>query len=442
MEKKKTLTTLAIPICIETILYMMSGMVDTLMLSTVGDNAVGAVGTANTYIGIFIIMFGIITSGMTAVMTQNIGAGRDGVAYQARQLGMIFNGVLGILLGGFLAVYAGKILDVIGIADNLRQPANDYLKIVGGFAVLNALIPVFSGYLRAFGHTKQSLVASAIGNVLNLILNAIFLMVFKWSVKGVAIATVISRIVNLAILIIVSGSKIKAKQNPERLRLREIFVQIIKIGIPSALETVLYNVAMTLVTKFLNQMDPDGLNTTARSYTSQITNFSYCIGAALAQANAIMTGWRIGEKDYDACDRQTRKAAIFGVICAVSLETIFALAGGAIMTLFSKDPEMISLVKKLLTIDIILEIGRVTNLVYGNALKTSGDAVFPAVIAAVFMYVCAVGGTYFFGIHMGLCAIGAYIGLAMDECVRAIGMYFRWKSGKWRKMSLVTKQAG
>lgn len=60
-----------------------------------------------------------------------------------------------------------------------------------------------------------------------------------------------------------------------------------------------------------------------------------------------MTGWRIGEKDYDACDRQTRKAAIFGVICAVSLETIFALAGGAIMTLFSKDPEMISLVKKI-----------------------------------------------------------------------------------------------
>lgn len=132
---------------------------------------------------------------------------------------------------------------------------------------------LFSGYLRAFGHTKQSLVASAIGNVLNLILNAIFLMVFKWGVKGVAIATVISRIVNLAILIIVSGTKIKAKQNPERLRLREIFVQIIKIGIPSALETVLYNVAMTLVTKFLNQMDPDGLNTTARSYTSQITNF-------------------------------------------------------------------------------------------------------------------------------------------------------------------------
>lgn len=58
--KEKTLTTLAIPICIETILYMMSGMVDTLMLSTVGDNAVGAVGTANTYIGILSLCLALL----------------------------------------------------------------------------------------------------------------------------------------------------------------------------------------------------------------------------------------------------------------------------------------------------------------------------------------------------------------------------------------------
>lgn len=53
---------------------MLSGMVDTLMLSSVSDQAVGAVGTANTYIGVFIIMFGVISSGMIAVMSQNIGA--------------------------------------------------------------------------------------------------------------------------------------------------------------------------------------------------------------------------------------------------------------------------------------------------------------------------------------------------------------------------------
>ena len=55
-QRRKNLTQLFIPICLETLLYMLSGMVDTLMLSSVNDQAVGAVGTANTYIGIFIIM--------------------------------------------------------------------------------------------------------------------------------------------------------------------------------------------------------------------------------------------------------------------------------------------------------------------------------------------------------------------------------------------------
>jgi len=100
-QRRKNLTQLFIPICLETLLYMLSGMVDTLMLSSVNDQAVGAVGTANTYIGIFIIMFSVISSGMVAVMTQNIGAGRPGVAYQAKQLGLAFNAVLGVIMSLF-----------------------------------------------------------------------------------------------------------------------------------------------------------------------------------------------------------------------------------------------------------------------------------------------------------------------------------------------------
>lgn len=103
--QRKTLTQLSVPICFETLFYMLSGMVDTLMLSSVSDQAVGAVGTANTYISVFIIMFGVISSGMVAVMTQNIGAGKPGIAYQARQLGLIFNAVIGVLMSVFLAVF-------------------------------------------------------------------------------------------------------------------------------------------------------------------------------------------------------------------------------------------------------------------------------------------------------------------------------------------------
>ena len=435
--ERKTLTQLFVPICFETLFYMLSGMVDTLMLSSVSDQAVGAVGTANTYISVFIIMFGVISSGMVAVMTQNIGAGRPGIAYQARQLGLTFNAVIGVLMSVFLALFSGSMLRIVSIAPALMEPAETYLKIVGGACFLNALIPIFSSYLRVFGYTKHSLIGTIIGNVLNIVLNSIFLFVLDWGVMGVAVATVISRVVNLIIVAAMGAVLIKAKQSPDRLPAGRILGQIIKIGFPSACETALYNVAMTLIVRYMNQMDTDGMNVTARSYTMQIANFSYCIGAALAQANAIMTGWRIGAKEYDECNKGTKKAAIYGIIAATCFSVTFAAAGHFIVHIFTDDVQMINLVVKLLIVDIFLEFGRVTNLVYGQALKTSGDALFPVVMGAIFMYLFAVGGTYFLGIHLGLLAVGAYIAMAADECARAVGMVIRWKSGKWRNKRLV-----
>ena len=435
--ERKTLAQLSVPICLETLFYMLSGMVDTLMLSSVSDQAVGAVGTANTYIGVFIVMFGIISSGMVAVMSQNIGAGRPGIAYQARQLGMIFNAVIGILMSAVLAVFSGGILRMVSIAPALFEPAETYLKIVGGTCFLNALIPIFSSYLRVFGYTKHSLIGTIVGNILNIILNSVFLYVFHRGVMGVAVATVISRIVNLIIVAIMGAVLIKAKQSPERISPQKILAQIVKIGFPSALETALYNVAMTFIVRFMNQMDANGMNVTARSYAMQIADFSYCAGAALAQANAIMTGWRIGAKELEECDRGTRKAVIYGLVTATCFSMTFALSGRFIVHIFTDNTQMISLVVKLLIIDIFLEFGRVTNLVYSQALKTSGDALFPVIMGAIFMYLFAVGGTYFLGIHMGLLAVGAYIAMAGDECVRAVGMVLRWKSGKWKSKSLV-----
>lgn len=437
----KSFTKLYIPIALETLCYMLAGMVDTIMLSTVGDNAVGAVGTANTYINVFIIMFHVVSSGMIAVMTQYIGAKRVGVAYQARQLGTIFNALIGIVLSIFLYVFSGTILEVVGVAPLLMDYAKTYLKIVGGGCFLNALIPIFSSYLRAFGYTKQPLIATLTANVVNLCLNAVFLFGLHAGVAGVAVATVFSRILNLAIVIVISKILIKANEDSERLKNTEVFVQIIKVGLPSALETALYNAAMTLTIRFLNQMDESGFHVTARAYAAQIANFSYCVGAALAQANAIMTGWRIGEGDYEACDKGTKKAACIGIVVAAGLEAVFFLSADGLIRIFTEDTEMIRLVKILLAIDIVLEVGRVTNLVFGQALKTSGDAVFTTIIGVLFMYICMVGGTWFFGIYLNLLSVGAYIGLAIDECVRAIFMFLRWQSGKWRTKGFIQQRS-
>lgn len=65
---------------------------------------------------------------------------------------------------------------------------------------------------------------------------------------------------------------------------------------------------------------------------------------------------------------------------------------------------------------------------------------YTTVIAVTFMYVCMVGGTWFFGIHLNLLAVGAYIALAGDECVRAVFMFLRWQSGKWRTKGFIKEK--
>ena len=436
--KRKTLTQLFFPICIEILFFMMAGMVDTMMLSTVSDQAVGAVGTANTYIGIFIIMFSIVSSGMLAVMTQNIGAGRPGVAHRARQIGLLFNGGLGVVLSAILLFGAELILEGVGIAEALKGSAVVYLKIVGGSCILNAVIPIYSGYMRAFGYTREPLVATVAANVINLVLNAVFLLVLEWGVAGVALATVISRVLNLIMVMSQSRKLIHVDEDTDEIKNGEVLRQIIRIGFPAALETALYNVAITLVVRFMNQMDTEGINVTARSYTAQIANFSYSVGAALAQANAILTGWRIGAKEFDECDRGTKKAALVGIGSAIVLQSLFAVFARPIVSLFTDDPQMIHLVSILLTINIALEVGRALNLVYGSALKASGDAVFPMVIAVVFAFLCAAGGTWFLGLHLGWLAVGAYVAMALDECVRAVCMVLRWHSGRWKNHRIVS----
>ena len=436
-DGKKSLGQLFFPFFLEILCMMLAGMVDTLMLSSVGDQAVGAVGTANTYISIFVIMFSIISSGMVAVMTQYIGAGRPGVARQALRLGFGFNLVTGLIISAVLCFFAERILRTVGIAAQLLEPAKTYLQVVGFFCVCNALTPIFSSYLIAFGHTGPTLRATIAANAVNLILNSLFLFVCRWGVWGVALATGISRLVHLAWVSLAARRLVRPADDPQLPANGALFGKIIRIGLPAAMETSLYNLAITIVISLLNQMDDTGTQATARAYAMQIANFSFCVGAALAQANAVLVGWRIGSGALEECDRGTRKAALIGLGTGLAVSGCFALFSRPIVGLFTDDPEMIRLVGVLLIIDIALELGRISNLVYGYALKTSGDAIFPMLIAVVFAFVCAAGGTWLFGVRLGWLAAGAYAAMALDECVRAVCMILRWRSGRWKKENLV-----
>lgn len=438
-ENKPPLLRLFFPIFLELLFTMLTGVVDTLMLSSVGDHAVGAVGTANSYINVFLVMFTIISSGMLAVMTQYIGADRTDVAGQTLRLGLLINLAVGLLVTLLLCLYAEPILSAVGIARDLKDPAKVYMQTVGLFSVCSALIPIFSSYLLAFGHTSSTLAATVAANITNVILNAFSLFVLDMGVWGIALATGISRLLNLIWVWLASRYRIKPAPTGRRLKNRELLKKILLVGLPGAMESSLYNLAVMLVISFLNRMDNTGTQAIARSYAAQISNFSFCAGCALSQANAIIAGWQIGAGDLEDCDRNTRRNASIGMLLGGLTAACFALFARPILSLFTRDTLIIELVCRLLWVDVALEMGRAFNMVYGLALKSSGDATYPMVIAIVFMFLFAVGGTWFFGITLGWMAVGAYVGMALDECVRGLFMYLRWRRGIWKRKNLLSE---
>lgn len=438
-NKNTRLMPLFLPIFLELLFTMFTGVVDTFMLATESDQAVGAVGTANTYIGVFLVMFTIVSSGMLAVMTQYIGAKRPGVAQQALRLGLLVNLVFGLAVALLLCFGGGLILDLVGIAPDLRESAMIYMQTVGAFCVCSALIPIYSSYLRAFGSTATTLVASVAANATNIILNAVFLYVLEMGVFGIALATGISRLINLVWVWVAAARRPKPVPDSHHLKNRDILHKILRVGFPGAMESSLYNIAIMIVISLLNRMDSNGMQAIARAYTAQIANFSMCVGCALANANAIIVGWRIGAGELDECDRETRRNAIIGIAVSGCAAGLFAVFSDPVLGLFTRDPQLLALIGRLLVIEIALEIGRAVNMVFGCALKTSGDATYPMVIGVIFMFLCAAGGTWFFGVHLEWLAVGAYVGMAMDECVRAVFMFLRWHKGVWRTKNLLSE---
>ena len=154
--EKKTLTQLSVPICLETLFYMLSGMVDTLMLSSVSDQAVGAVGTANTYIGVFIIMFGVISSGMVAVMSQNIGAGKRQRANETLRYAVMITVGFGIIVGIFMQFFASPVVALFTDASDASgaevvRLGGQYLRGYVWDCMFAGIHFSFSGYFCACG---------------------------------------------------------------------------------------------------------------------------------------------------------------------------------------------------------------------------------------------------------------------------------------------------
>jgi Na+-driven multidrug efflux pump len=219
---------------------------------------------------------------------------------------------------------------------------------------------------------------------------------------------------------------------------KETFKQMLKYGAPSAGEPISYQFSQMVIFTFINSLGTAVITT--RMYAQMITYFTYLSSLAMAQAAQIIVGHLVGAEKYDEAYHLIMKSLKKAWVITLGVALLFAFLRVPIFSLFTKNQEIIALGGFILLIDIVLEMGRVVNLIVIGGLKASGDVNFPMITGILSMWGISTAGAYFFGLHLGWGLVGIWLAMLLDEVIRGILMIFRWQSGKWRDRLVIGKK--
>ncbi|MBE6282080.1 MAG: MATE family efflux transporter [Bacteroides sp.] len=438
---KEGLRKLVVPIFIETLLIMMLGAVDTVMLSQYSDEAVAAVGVVNQLVMFAFLIFEIINMGTSVLCSQYLGAKLPHKVVQVVGVSLLLNILIGLGVSAVLYFGAPWLLHMMGLRAELMTYGVNYMEIVGAFAFFQALSLTISASLKSADKAIYPMMVVVVVNVLNIIGN--YTLIFgkfgmpALGVEGAAISTAFARGVSMVILFVILFRK-----HISRFPLKYFrpfpwieLKNLLKIGIPSAGENMSYSLSQVVLTYFINLLGNEAL--AARMYVVNVVMFVYLFTIAMAQGGAISIGHLVGKKRIRGAYLLGKYVMRLSVLVSVTLSCIWALMGKTMFGWLTDNPEIIRMGVMVLYVDIILEIGKAINIYATNALRATGDVNYPFYVGVVMQWGVAVGCGYLFGIHWGWGLVGMWFAFLLDENIRGIIFVRRWNSMKWARKGFV-----
>ncbi|MEY3431597.1 MAG: multi-antimicrobial extrusion protein MatE, partial [Bacillota bacterium] len=314
------------------------------------------------------------------------------------------------------------------------------------FFILNALFLVFNQTLYAHGKTLEAFIALVFCDSSILVFS--YLLIFgvpilgipSLGVVGAAIAIVIGRFVYFTGLVIFIHRKLQLKfslpsTNPFKTKTTKL---LFKVGSPAVFENISYTFFMILITRIIAGYGTDAL--VAKAYFDSLAMFTYFIMAALANASAIKVGQLVGGGEFLEAESTIKYSLRMSFVATLIPSLVLATSMGFIASWFSQDPVVITLMVSLAFIDIALEFGRVLNVVVNRAIKACGDARYPLISIIIVEWLIILPLAIFLGNNLQLGLVGIWIALAIDEVIRGINLWFRWRSKRWQHKSTKLNQ--
>ena len=271
------------PILIGTFFQQLYNTVDTIVVGQyVGTNALAAVGTTGTLINLLVGFFVGVSSGATVIISQFFGAGDGKNVSKAvhTSIALALAGGLVIMVLGLLTARPSLVL--LGVPEEILGDALTYMNVYYCGIIASMIYNVGTGVLRAIGDSRMPLYVLIVCCLVNIVLDLLFVLGFHWDVFGVAIATVLSQVVS-AVLIMARLMLTRESYRVELKRIRfdkSILKNVIRIGLPAGMQSVLYSVSNLVVQASINSFGTDAI-------ASWAAIGKVCLGMALGTTIAL-----------------------------------------------------------------------------------------------------------------------------------------------------------
>lgn len=403
------------------------------LASHTSDAAAGSLGLAAQVLEALYVFFRVLAIGMGVVITQLLGGNQLLRVRNTALSGLGACSWVGLVLALFLVFGSELILDVLNAPAVIWPIAIPFLQLLAPVALLDGYNLTMAAILRAHLHARDSLRVMVIMHLSHMALaGPLMLGVGAWDgfgLNGFAIALLISRAIGLALHLVLWKKRMDLVPTAGDwwvLNWR-VLLPVLRIGVPGASSELGYRVAFMVSLASAARLGVEALAT--HSYVLQLLRYVFLISLSIGWACEIMVGRLVGAGRFKQVNDLVRKGVRNGMIASCSIAVIAALASPWLMRVFTKDPTIIQAAQILLWIAVVLEAGRVFNLVVTSALRATGDVMYP-VVASLGSHIFVLGlGSYVMGRLFGL--PGIFLVYAADEWVRGQLMLLRWRRLGW-----------
>lgn len=429
------------PLIVEQVLVMIVGMADTMMVSYAGETAISGVGLVDMVNNLIITVLAAIATGGAVIVSQYIGSqDREKANFASGQL-MTITAVISTLIMQFCFLFHKGILSLLfcSIETGVMDACIVYFSITALSFPFLGIYNSSSALFRSIEKTKITMYVSLLMNTINIIGNYIGVIILGAGVAGVAIPTLISRIVAAVIMFVLA----RDHKNAVYVKVKNIFTinipmmkRILNIAVPNGIENGLFTLGRVLVTSIVALFGTSQI--AANSVAGSIDQIAVVVVNAINLAIVTVVGQCAGANDYDQATYYIKKLMKISYIVTAMIGGIVIVALPWILNLYTLSNEARNFTYILVIMHNVMAFAlHPTSFVLPNGMRAAGDVKYSMYVGIGSMLAFRLGSAVLFGIIFNMGIIGVWIAMGSDWLCRSVCFMIRFIKGKWKKYKLI-----